>query len=197
MHPSPESRHSDPPLRVDVALLHYPVVNRLGETIASAVDEFDVFDGNRLTMTYGIHRLWIVNPIEAQRELTERLLAHGASAEREASGRIVFDRACWAASLESVLEQSEARGPRPLVVATSANRHASVPELGFRRLRERIQAGEPVLLVFGKAWGLAAEAIAAADVRLPPVQAQVPYNHLSVRSAMAIVLDRLLTSDEL
>lgn len=197
MHPSPASHPSDPPLRVDVALLHYPVVNRLGETIASAVDEFDVFDGNRLTMTYGIRRLWIVNPLQAQRALTERLLAHGANAHREASGRIIFDRGYWAASLESVLEQSEALGSRPIVVATSASRHASVPELGFGCLRERIHAGEAVLLLFGKAWGLAAEAIAAADVRLPPIQAEAPYNHLSVRSAMAIVLDRLLSSDAL
>jgi hypothetical protein len=62
------------------------------------------------------------------------------------------------------------------------------------------QLPEPVLLVFGTGWGLAPSVLAAADVRLAPVYrdpllmapGEAPYNHLSVRAAVAIILDRLL-----
>ena len=52
--------------------------------------------------------------------------------------------------------------------------------------------GAPHLLVVGKASGLAHEALDAADIRLEPIDGGTDYRHLSVRSAMAILLDRLL-----
>ena len=50
-----------------------------------------------------------------------------------------------------------------------------------------------MLLVFGTGWGLAGEVIAGADALLEPVRAReaTGYNHLSVRAACAILLDRL------
>ncbi len=50
-----------------------------------------------------------------------------------------------------------------------------------------------MLLVFGTGWGLADEVIQGADALLEPVRAReaTGYNHLSVRAACAIILDRL------
>jgi hypothetical protein len=48
------------------------------------------------------------------------------------------------------------------------------------------------LLLFGTGWGLADEVLEAADALLPPLAGPSGYNHLSVRAAAAIVLDRLL-----
>jgi hypothetical protein len=50
----------------------------------------------------------------------------------------------------------------------------------------------PVLLLFGTGWGLTEEVLAAADRRLEPIQGAGDFNHLSVRAACAITLDRLL-----
>jgi hypothetical protein len=50
--------------------------------------------------------------------------------------------------------------------------------------------------VFGTAWGLAPEAIAGADRVLAPIAGAADYNHLAVRSAAAIVLDRLLGDND-
>jgi hypothetical protein len=49
------------------------------------------------------------------------------------------------------------------------------------------------LLLFGTGWGLAPELIRQADVRLEPIRGapSSTYNHLSVRAACAITLDRL------
>ncbi len=49
-----------------------------------------------------------------------------------------------------------------------------------------------MLLIFGTGWGLAPAVVAEADALLEPIRSAVgDYNHLSVRSACAIALDRL------
>ena len=64
----------------------------------------------------------------------------------------------------------------------------------YAEARLRLARSErPVLILFGTGWGLAGEIVAAADVRLEPIRATPDegYNHLSVRAACAITLDRL------
>ncbi|HEY6838272.1 MAG TPA: RNA methyltransferase, partial [Geobacteraceae bacterium] len=53
-------------------------------------------------------------------------------------------------------------------------------------------AEQPYLLVFGTGWGLTEELFERADLVLRPIKGPGSYNHLSVRSAAAIILDRLL-----
>ena len=53
-------------------------------------------------------------------------------------------------------------------------------------------SGRPHLLVFGTAWGLAETFISEADYILAPITGPTDYNHLSVRTAAGIILDRLL-----
>ena len=60
-------------------------------------------------------------------------------------------------------------------------------------LRRAILKGtETYLLVFGTGWGIAGEVIERADHCIEPIRGPSDYNHLSVRSAVSIVLDRLL-----
>jgi len=175
--------------QVSVALLHHPVRNRLGEEITSTVDHFDVMDGSRLALTYGLRQLVIVNHIPAQRALVERLIRHGVGERDEARGE--FARTAWAPDLASVLdEHTRALGVRPTVVATTAKRCPDA--IDYATLRRRIEGGEPTLVLIGKAWGLAPHVIDAADLRLAPIEGGTAFNHLSVRSAMAIIVDRLL-----
>jgi len=46
-------------------------------------------------------------------------------------------------------------------------------------------------MMFGTAWGLADELFRKADHVLQPIEGDNEYNHLSVRCASAIILDRL------
>lgn len=64
--------------------------------------------------------------------------------------------------------------------------------LSYCDLRQRLVDGEHCLILFGTGWGLAPEVVAEVDAFLPPVGGGGTYNHLSVRSACAIILDRLL-----
>jgi hypothetical protein len=54
------------------------------------------------------------------------------------------------------------------------------------------QRRRPCVLVFGTAWGLSEALMETADYILVPVSGPEDYNHLSVRSAAAIILDRLM-----
>jgi hypothetical protein len=49
----------------------------------------------------------------------------------------------------------------------------------------------PYLVLLGTGWGLTTEALAQADLILEPIRGVSPYNHLSVRTAAAVILDRL------
>ena len=89
----------------------------------------------------------------------------------------------------AVARLSERHGTRPLLVATAA-RETVGKAVAFTELGA-ISKERPVLLVLGTGWGLTDELLASCDLRLPPVRGTGDYNHLSVRSACAIILDRL------
>jgi tRNA (guanine37-N1)-methyltransferase len=165
------------------------VRDRLGAEIAATVDEFDYFDAARLCLTYDVRWLFVVTPVPAQRELAARLVRHGAAADREES-RGVFDRTLIVEDLHDLAARAQHdAGSRPVYVATTAR---SWPDaVPWSELARRSTAGTPLVLLFGKAWGLTDTVVQAADVRAQPFRGPAAYNHLSVRSALAIALDRL------
>ncbi|MGV1099415.1 RNA methyltransferase [Thiovibrio sp. JS02] len=180
--------------RVDLALVHYPVTNKNGETIGSAVTNLDLHDIARAGRTFGIDTLYIVTPFADQQELVRDILDHwqtgyGATYNRKRKDALALVRVC--ADLAEVYGLvGEKWRQRPTVLATSA-RHQERTR-SFTALRQSIFAGEPVLILFGTGWGMAPEVFAGVDALLPPIAGFGEYNHLSVRSAAAIVLDRLL-----
>ena len=94
--------------------------------------------------------------------------------------------------LETIIEEmSNKFSRRLLVVATSAKQQAN--QMSYEELRTHLKLNKsPVLLLFGTAHGLAPEIIGRADAVLPPIGRHMDYNHLSVRSAVSIILDRLV-----
>jgi hypothetical protein len=77
-----------------------------------------------------------------------------------------------------------------MLLVTSARTHR--PTITYAGLRRLIAETErPLLIVFGTGWGLTEEIIDRADHQLPAVLGTGDYNHLSVRSAAAIILDRM------
>ncbi len=186
-----------------VALVHHPVLEKGGRVVTTAVTNLDVHDIARACRTYGLAGYFVVTPIEAQRRLVAEIVGHWTSG----AGREHNDKRTQALELVRIVpsldearrqisepgEPGEPGGPgAPYVVATGARPRAHT--LGFTALRTA-REGDPraVLLVFGTGWGLAEAVFTAADVTLAPIRGSGPdaYNHLSVRSAVAIVLDRL------
>ena len=136
---------------------------------------------------------WIVTPYRQQQELAADIAGHWTEGY---GGTVNPDRADALsiiqirASLDQVLTEMGAQGGRaPLVVATSAGK--ACKKMSFQAVRNALEEGESVLLLFGTAWGLAPEVIDRADAVLPPIKGAGTYNHLSVRSAASICMDRL------
>ena len=82
----------------------------------------------------------------------------------------------------------------PLVVATSA-KPTSFPGVPRRTAAELVAEASldprPMLVLLGTGWGLAEPLIPSVSRVLAPIEGDSEWNHLSVRSAAAIILDRL------
>jgi hypothetical protein len=75
-------------------------------------------------------------------------------------------------------------------IATGAAHHPQNISFGGLRIVLKDQ-DTPFLILFGTGWGLAEEVKDCSDYILAPIEGE-GYNHLSVRSAAAIILDRLI-----
>jgi len=182
------------PPRLYIALLHYPVYDRRGRVVTTAVTNLDIHDISRSSRTYGAERFYIVTPIEQQKALVRKILRHwqdGPGALYNPSRGEAFGLAEVRGSLEEVLADiSEKTGCRARLVVTGARFTAGV--IGFEELRRNMASDSgPYLLLFGTGSGLAGEVTDRADFILEPLGRSSDYNHLSVRSAVAVVLDRL------
>jgi hypothetical protein len=189
------SRNTENPgIQVDVALIHYPVTNRNGVTIGSAVTNLDLHDIARAGKTYGVGTYWVITPFKEQQELAGQIVGHwthgyGGSVNPGRSDALSIITIC-ANFAEALSGATERFGGKPLVLATCAKEQDNTLE--YSEIRKRIQQRVPVLLLFGTAWGLSPEILAMADGVLPPLHGSAGFNHLSVRSAASIILDRLL-----
>ncbi|WP_372681516.1 RNA methyltransferase [Desulfosarcina sp.] len=180
--------------RLYVALIHHPVIDKNGETIASAVTNLDLHDIARVCRTYGVEGYYVITPLKDQMLLVKRILDHWLNGvgrtynpNRQQALELVRVKATAA---EMISEIAEVEGRRPKTVATTARRHAG--SLSYRRLRDMLVDPAPIVLAFGTAWGLSDTFMADADFILDPLTGAGTYNHLSVRSAVSIILDRVL-----
>ncbi len=172
-----------------IALLHYPVYNKRGEVITTSITSFDLHDIARASLTYGIKKYYVVNPIAEQRKFAERIIScwrRRESFEFNPTRAEAFE----ILSLKSDLEEVKKEIGNPVIVVTSAKERGNI---SFKALSSRLKKeNRPYLLLFGTGWGLAQDVLEGADYILEPVKGLTDYNHLSVRSAVAIILDRLL-----
>ncbi len=179
---------------VDIALIHSPVINKKGETIGSAVTNLDLHDIARAARTFGVDNYYIVTPYSDQQTLVQEILDHwqtGYGATYNPARKSALDLVKITGSVETAIALvTEQRGQRPLLLTTSARVQKN--SISYRETRRRIETGEPILLLFGTAHGLAPEIIKTADYTLLPIESRTGYNFLSVRSAVSIILDRLL-----
>ena len=175
-------------------LTHYPVTDKNGDTIASAVTNLDLHDISRAAKTYGVKSFYVVTPLLDQKALIEKIVAHWATG----TGAQYNPKRCEALTLIKVKEslddvKDDIAGDGwgvPKTVVTSAKQ--SSQSIDYSTFRTMLDGDIPYLLIFGTGWGLAGEIIDQADYLLEPILGETDYNHLSVRSAAAIILDRLM-----
>lgn len=181
--------------KVYLALLHYPVLDKHGDIVVSSVFSPDVHDLGRLAVSYNLGGCFIVNPVEAQKEFVKRITGHwlegfGAVYNKKRSRALNTIRIM--SDYSEVVETIEMEtGETVRSVGTTAMNHTGA--IGFSDLREQIMIGDKAtLIIFGTGWGMHISFLENLEEILQPVLGVAGYNHLSVRSAASIIIDRLL-----
>ncbi len=179
-----------------LALVHHPVVDRNGRVVTSAITSLDIHDIARSSHTYGVRVAYLVHPIPEQREFAATVIDHWRfdfgrtfdSRRREALETIRI-----VATLDDAIADAAATitgGVPPLLVHTSARTSRGTSAAELRRRIEMTDA-PPLMLLFGTGFGLAPPVLERADILMEAIRGPGDYNHLSVRAAVSIVLDRL------
>ncbi len=177
-----------------LALIHYPVQNRKGEQAGSAVTNLDLHDLARAGRTFGVTAVYIVTPYGDQIQLVNELIAHwtqGVGSRTNPARKEALQLLRVVETWDQVLEdiQRETGDAKPVSIATSARTRKDAVDV--KKVQMSLEQGNPHVLVFGTAWGLTQEFMDSCDMCLSPIQGAGRYNHLPVRSAVSIYLDRL------
>ena len=177
-----------------MALVHFPVYNKIGEVVVSSVTTLDVHDISRVCRTYGVGTFYVVTPLKTQQELVERLVGHwlkGHGAEYNPTRKEALLKTVVKNNLDDAVKDiTEQCGKKPRIVVTGAKE--APKSIGYAALKDELKQGDPTLLVFGTGWGLEKNLVQSADHALLPIEGVNGFNHLPVRGAISIILDRLL-----
>ncbi len=178
------------------ALMHTNVMlpdNREGTTSVTSIDIHDIA---RSARTYNLKNYFIVTPLEDQQKIVKKLLDFwqtGSGVAYNNNRHDALNQVRLEDSLDSVVQEIEKReGKKPLLIGTSA-RESAPEKIIFYYDQEKVwHEKRPVLFIFGTGHGLSSALLDRCDYILPPLRGFSNFNHLSVRSAAAIIFDRWL-----
>lgn len=178
---------------LSIALVHDPVLDRRGEIHPSSITPFDIHDLSRSAKTYGVDTLYITHPSPLQRHVAMRILGFwevGGGKDWNPCRSEALSVALVLPNIRLAIEHMSRKfGTKPIVVATTAR--IMDGQITYDKMRETL-SDRPTLLLFGTGWGLAPEALSLCESILEPIWGPTEFNHLSVRAAVSIILDRLL-----
>ena len=178
---------------LNIALLHEHMVDKRGELVTTSLTMIDAHDIARSARTFGATCTYIAHPSPVLRQLARTLKSHwseGHGASYNPDRKDAVARLDIAASFEEIIHKIDQRtGMLPVLVATSAR--PGPDRVGYEDFREQIKDGRPYLIMLGTGHGMSQQLLDRADLFLGPVNGPGDYNHLSVRSACAIMLDRI------
>lgn len=182
--------------KIYIALLHFPVYDKNHQVVTTAVTNMDIHDISRAAKTYGVAGFYVVTPVKPLQKLALKIIDHwetGYGAEYNVTRKDALALARLSDNLDDTIVNIESEtGEQPIIVVTSA-RDTGTERTSFMALQDMLQRStQPFLIIFGTGWGLTETIISKADYVLEAVEGNADYNHLSVRSAAAIILDRLL-----
>lgn len=179
-----------------IALLHYPVIDKRGDLVATSITNFDIHDIARTAKTFGVKKYYIVTGIKSQLWLADRIIKHwqeGFGSRYNPTRKEALDIVKLVRDIDEIIDDIQSESDRDIsFVATSAKTHAYSHTFGQMRKKLRLSKSNFCVL-FGTGWGFHPSLMSEVDYILDPIEGAGDYNHLSVRSAVAIILDRLVT----
>lgn len=179
------------------ALMHDEIVLPGDQIGTTSVTSLDIHDIARSACTYGLKGYFIVTPLIDQQRITNKLLEFwktGIGVEYNTNRHEAVRKVEVVDSLQNVIDEIEKiEGKKPLLIATSARSdEKGAPSITYFDQSKVWKLDRPVLMIFGTGRGLAPSVIERCDFLLLPLEGFSDFNHLSVRSAAAIIFDRWL-----
>jgi len=178
-----------------IALLHDEVIIQQGQVGTSSVTSLDMHDIARSAKTYGIKEYFVVTPLEDQKKIVNKILEfwRESGIEYNKQRHEAVKLLSLVDSLDDVIETIiKKTGKKPLIVGTSAQSVGHAKVITYKDQSEVWAQDRPILFIFGTAKGLAKQVLERCDYLLLPIEGFTNFNHLSVRSAVAVILDRWL-----
>lgn len=177
-----------------IGLVHYPIYNKNGMIITTAITNFDIHDIARTAKTYAVKKYFVIHHLENQVELAKKIAGHwqtGHGSIYNPDRREAFSILSFVDDIKKAADEVKAiEGCDAIIVTTDARKYANT--ISYADMRNKLQENEqPVLLLFGTGWGIEQETMGKFDYILEPIYGPTDYNHLPVRAAVAIILDRL------
>ena len=174
--------------------VHYPVLDKRGEKSSTAITGMDLHDIARACRMYGIKKYLLVTPLAQQREMAKRIVTHWTEGwgstynpdRKEAFGTLkIFASVGRALTWVREHEKTE-----PYTISTTAKQRAgAVNWLSLKR--ELLLKDLSPVFIFGTGWGLHEDVLDMSKAVMTPITGGADrWNHLSVRSAVSITLDR-------
>jgi len=178
-----------------IGLVHHPVYNKNKEIVTTSLTNLDIHDIARTSKTFALKKYFIINPQPSQKEIFMRIKKFwqtDIAQEYNIARFNAFDIIEYVNSIteakEIIKEKSTAE---PKTFATSARNFPNCT--GYDRTKKIIAASNSCLILFGTAHGLTEEVMKNCDYIIEKIKGRQDYNHLSVRSAIAITLDRIIS----
>ena len=177
-----------------IGLVHYPIMNKHKDVITTAITNYDIHDIARASITYDVSKYFVIHNIPAQRELAATIMEHwksGFGSTYNPDRKDAFTEVELVNSIRKAVDLvTEAEGVRPIIATTDARTYDNT--ITYSAMRKHLENdSRPVLVLFGTGYGMTKETMEEFDCILEPIYGHGEYNHLSVRSAVSIILDRL------
>ena len=177
-----------------IAMMHTDVMIKGGRIGETSVTSLDIHDTARSAATYGIENVFLVTPLKDQQKIVRTFLGFWHSKEGKKYNTSRYDAVARVRILENYQEVIDAirekEGKEPVVIATSAKAFPHSLPIDYFSQGAVWQHERPVLILFGTGQGLSQNLVQKSDFLLDPINGLTDYNNLSVRAAVAIILDR-------
>jgi hypothetical protein len=176
---------------VSLAIIHHPVLDKRGDIVSTSINNLEIHDVARSCMTFGVDLCYIVNPLARQRAIAGALIGHwrnGYGRQYNPDRAEALQKICMKESMADMMSGFE--GLSPVLIGTSSRRRDV--SIRYSELTTWIKSDpRPFVLLFGTGWGLPSDIVDSCERTLLPIKGPGEYNHLSLRVAIGIILDRL------
>ena len=182
--------------RLAIGLVHYPILDRQKDIVATNITNFDIQDIARAATVYGVERYYLIHPLKEQLMFVDRILDHWRVGEGSRFNPYRKTALTGVYTAPTVEAAKADWGVDCFTVATHARPVPGARSVTFQSLHQEIRepGAKPCFLLFGTGFGLTVEYMQSCDAVLESIRGAPPkdYRHLSVRSAVSICLDRIM-----